>query len=328
MTDVLILFKINSKLYYITEKISKYCLVLKYLNSNSNNNDDNNTNSNDNNCSENNTDSEFNNTGVIQLDSSGISDFDNIVIDERKIIGTGLMKNSGLKVFVKLSKTMSEKIDTMNLVTTISHPNICRIYKYVHTSNRISDVSGWNCSNITITAMEPLDCFDHTYAYNSNNFECFLQNVFIGCLKGLECLHSNNVVHCDISVNNIMFRNYNEPVIIDMNNSSIMNSEYAKTCLHFKPDYTPTDINYRFTPTHDLYALAVVLIKLMMRHSRLVCDKMSSHIVQVDILQSHFAFTEIEGLCSVLKDMINCKYHSATKCLEDVNNELKKSNDN
>jgi serine/threonine protein kinase len=67
-------------------------------------------------------------------------------------------------------------------------------------------------------AMESLERNLYEYVFDSSTFSSFTERIEIMCriAEGIDMLHQIDILHLDLEPKNIMLRNFNEPVIIDL----------------------------------------------------------------------------------------------------------------
>ncbi|EFC38186.1 predicted protein [Naegleria gruberi] len=263
----------------------------------------------------NNDQSDNNNTSLFRLSQSihdldlG-SDFSNLQmekLEQKSILGTIQYKNK--ESYFKITNREFDNVFVMKLMQEIRDPNICNIFYY-----------GPVNSQLNITVQEKLLNYDELIKKMQSNQEyqgnsiirTIILKTLIGCLHALKCIHNKGIVHCDVSVHNIMFRMKTscdfDAVLIDFNNSKYLNSNQP-SILNYKDDYTPQDPNIRFTVKHDIFALSVVIKKLMANYSS-VCEEICSDI--------HFEEYNIIPISNCMEKMSALKYSRVTEVLDDI----------
>ena len=237
-------------------------------------------------------------------------DFSNLQmekLEQKSILGTIQYKNK--ESYFKITNREIDNVFVMKLMKEIRDPNICNIFYY-----------GPVNSQLNITVQEKLLNYDELIKKMQSNQEyqgnsiirTIILKTLIGCLHALKCIHNKGIVHCDVSVHNIMFRmktSYDfDAVLIDFNNSKCLNSN-QQSILNYKDDYTPQDPNIRFTVKHDIFALSVVIKKIMANYSS-VCEEICNDI--------HFEEYNIIPISNCIKKMSAVQYSRVTEVLDDV----------
>jgi hypothetical protein len=137
------------------------------------------------------------------------------------------------KIFLKANKKPLN-IEVLDKVKNLNHPNIYKIYivysKDISVTGCenmkywpiINEYSQWTSVMVTEYLIPLLNLWMAFVSMKQIKRAHIVIQIFQGCLQGLKCLQSINIVHGDISWGNIMFRTIGlklEPVIIDCCNS-------------------------------------------------------------------------------------------------------------
>ncbi|ODV88063.1 hypothetical protein CANARDRAFT_26225 [[Candida] arabinofermentans NRRL YB-2248] len=118
--------------------------------------------------------------------------------------------------------------------------------------------------------------------------ESQIEQIFVGLLKGLQFIHSNEIIHRDINPNNIMFDSLEtiEPIIIDFGisydlpNNHGLESPTEKitdvaTSYYKAPELLMSVRNY--SDKVDIWSLGVILMLLSSRNGKLPYDEDAQH---------------------------------------------------
>ena len=79
-------------------------------------------------------------------------------------------------------------------------------------------------------------------------------------LSCLSNLHNCEIIHSDVSDDNIMFRKTIDgyrAVLIDCNNCCDKTKQVDEQCVKLKYEYAPTDDSKWYSESHDLFSLAI-----------------------------------------------------------------------
>ncbi|KAG2387870.1 hypothetical protein C9374_001464 [Naegleria lovaniensis] len=188
-------------------------------------------------------------------------------------------KELSQEVFVKIT-SRKENVEVMNKVKSLEHEGICKIYRYEVIDSCYSarlfitnfytllemDESKINVCELYVTIQEKLVPISESKL----DFSCMLEQT----LDVVEFLHSNNIVHSDLSLNNFMIRpaKHGNPksriVLIDFNNSFLKKEcgciLYTGAELQlFKFPYTHPRKEWRGSVLRDTYALGIVVAEML-----------------------------------------------------------------
>ncbi|KAG2387858.1 hypothetical protein C9374_001452 [Naegleria lovaniensis] len=188
-------------------------------------------------------------------------------------------KELSQEVFVKIT-SRKENVEVMNKVKSLEHEGICKIYRYEVVDSFYSarlfitnfytllemDESKINVCELYVTIQEKLVPISESKL----DFSSMLEQT----LDVVEFLHSNNIVHSDLSLNNFMIRpaKHGNPksriVLIDFNNSFLKKEcgciLYTGTELQlFKFPYTHPRKEWRGSVLRDTYALGIVVAEML-----------------------------------------------------------------
>lgn len=190
------------------------------------------------------------------------------------VVQDSLTKNAH-PVVVKISKRAPCKI--FNLLAPIlqSNSNLCKI-QYIETISADYFPPEFMSSSqiISISVMELLVPLKSTLIslLQSNSHQKVLLTVFSEMISCIKVLHSNNIIHGDISMNNFMIRfknnknlnNYSlediEIVLIDFD-ESICISNSSDCSLSGTPYYAPFMFDKVSTCASDIFSLGMVLLR-------------------------------------------------------------------
>ncbi|KAL9654408.1 hypothetical protein ABK040_010435 [Willaertia magna] len=226
------------------------------------------------------------------------------------------------KVFLKLSTGRLENVSLMEKIVkeNIRYPNISTIFRYGVISHKTLTENPYlnllkgispddfskleiNCNenlqyNIYYTIQEPLvkkEQYQNEIKQKEvKTIMVLLIKLFYDCLFGLKFLNNLNIMHCDLSMQNILFRKSNlnniqgyyhgkilkylknlttvndelviyDAVLIDLNNAHfISDNSYVKresTTVYVTEPYCPSV--HSFTEHHDLFSLGIIFAEYL-----------------------------------------------------------------
>lgn len=191
-------------------------------------------------------------------------------------------------------KTIEREI---NALTTLQHPNICNMYGWFHQSSLIC----------LVTEFLPGGELFHKVT-NELMSEADIIFIFRDLFNAVSHMHHNNLIHCDIKLENIVLTENGIPKLIDF---GMVNKHHAGTGFYLAPECFEKD--FKLHKGIDVWALGICLYATVMqtfpfhqanykdKRFELVCDEMTS-------LKTSF-FNAILHAFNV-----NCNY-STIKCL-------------
>ena len=119
-------------------------------------------------------------------------------------------KNSKINVLKQLRNDQSKEkaIQEFQILSKLNHPNIIKYFKMFNEDGKIYFVKEYVDNGSLKNIKEAYNSIDKPIEVNT------LWNIFMQCLAGLDYLHNNNIIHKNISLNNILM-NENKVIKID-----------------------------------------------------------------------------------------------------------------
>ena len=119
-------------------------------------------------------------------------------------------KNSKIYVLKQLRNDQSKEkaIQEFQILSKLNHPNIIKYFKMFNEDGKIYFVKEYVDNGSLKNIKEAYNSIDKPIEVNT------LWNIFMQCMAGLDYLHNNNIIHKNISLNNILM-NENKVIKID-----------------------------------------------------------------------------------------------------------------
>ena len=119
-------------------------------------------------------------------------------------------KNSKIYVLKQLRNDQSKEkaIQEFQILSKLNHPNIIKYFKMFNEDGKIYFVKEYVDNGSLKNIKEAYNSIEKPIEVNT------LWNIFMQCLAGLDYLHNNNIIHKNISLNNILM-NENKVIKID-----------------------------------------------------------------------------------------------------------------
>ena len=119
-------------------------------------------------------------------------------------------KNSKIYVLKQLRNDQSKEkaIQEFQILSKLNHPNIIKYFKMFNEDGKIYFVKEYVDNGSLKNIKEAYNSINKPIEVNT------LWNIFMQCLAGLDYLHNNNIIHKNISLNNILM-NENKVIKID-----------------------------------------------------------------------------------------------------------------
>ena len=119
-------------------------------------------------------------------------------------------KNSKIYVLKQLRNDQSKEkaIQEFQILSKLNHPNIIKYFKMFNEDGKIYFVKEYVDNGSLKNIKEAYNSINKPIEVNT------LWNIFMQCMAGLDYLHNNNIIHKNISLNNILM-NENKVIKID-----------------------------------------------------------------------------------------------------------------
>ena len=182
-------------------------------------------------------------------------------------------------------------IDEARLLARFEHPSLVKVYRF------------WEANNTAYMAMplyEGVTLKEARRRMSGPPPEAWLRQVLWSVLEALQVLHSNAMLHRDVSPDNIFLQDVGPPVLLDLGAArrAILDSSHKHTAI-LKVNYAPIEQyadapDLREGPWTDLYALAAVVHGCVCNESplpatfRVVRDRMPPFAQVAQTAQTHF----------------------------------------
>lgn len=227
---------------------------------------------------------------------------------------TNESKTVALKKILQSETHCKYIIEGLELIKNISHKNILPVYDifYFKTSTQ-------SALYFTMPLYEEGD-LKNFVKKNSNLNQKTIVDIFSQILTGLEILHSNSVIHRDLSLDNIMIRknketNQYEYIIADFDTTRQIEQTASHTKGIGKYYYiAPEIISGKYGTSADIWSLGVMFIEIMsptiknilnMSFSVAISNEQKEKLAHTKIIE-HLRSTEKyeEWLITMVVDMI------------------------
>lgn len=200
---------------------------------------------------------------------TNLESFRDLVIDDT-------ISNSGNnQVYLAHEKMKSEKI----ILKMSSNPNLLNEYKNmkkISHSNVIKPIEAYSDinQNIYLYSM-PFALGGDLFSYYENKFRSYswlseeeVRNIMRPLFSAVNCIHQNELVHCDLKPENIYFED-------DQENSNILIGDFGSACkisdinnnlIHMTSPYAAPEIlqeNMKITEKIDCWALGIIMYLLL-----------------------------------------------------------------
>ena len=168
----------------------------------------------------------------------------------------------------KNNKNIEREKEIMNILGNDNHPNIMKYYSYFFENN---------CHCFILEFINGVDLEDFSEQFKANNqyiHQNIIIKIFKGLINGLVYLSQKNILHRDISLDNIMIDNNNNIKIIDFGLSRF-NQENTEKTIVGKKFYISPEIYKKFKKKNgdnkyaqydfniDVFSLGVAMFYLM-----------------------------------------------------------------
>jgi serine/threonine protein kinase len=185
-------------------------------------------------------------------------------------------------------------MDEARLLARFDHPSLVKVYRF------------WEANNTAYMAMplyEGMTLKEARRRMSGPPPEAWLHQVLWSVMEALRVLHSNSMLHRDVSPDNIFLQDVGPPVLLDLGAArrAILDSSHKHTAI-LKVNYAPIEQyadapDLREGPWTDLYALAAVVHGCVCNEPplpatfRVVRDRMPSFAQVAQTAQTHFGQT-------------------------------------
>lgn len=148
---------------------------------------------------------------------------------------------------IKETNTRNE----IDILKKINHPKIINVLDSYQVNNKY---------NLVMNYYEKGDLYDNIYNNNIDIDDKFIKDI----IEPIEYLHSNNIVHLDIKLENYLLDNIDNYILIDFYGAMKHEHDYYKQIETEKIIYTkyyasPEYVKGYYSKSSDIYSLGVLL---------------------------------------------------------------------
>jgi len=169
----------------------------------------------------------------------------------------------------KAAKLDRATMREVKYLSELSHPNIIKLIGvYLSNSGRLRGI---------IVPLYPMDL--HDWINNNRNyvtrlmptdFPVNLKNMIMQIVAGLEYIHKNGIIHCDIKEKNIMIDSSNSNDLMLGNNLRLIIIDFGlsnetPTDVAFTPNYKPIEVlnGETYNKSADIWSLGCVILAML-----------------------------------------------------------------
>jgi calcium-dependent protein kinase len=192
------------------------------------------------------------------------------LLNKYKITGTIYEKNNKavLKIRSKennkkyllkiksINENIHDEVEIFNKLRLKIHDNIIKFIDYK------------NCDHYYYFIYEyfnGINLSDYIHDNYDNFNDCLIKNIIKQILNGFNFLHKNNIIHCDIKLDNIMINKKNIIKIIDFDLSKIIKKEYISDSIFGTIQYIAPE-SYDlciYSKKSDIWSLGIVFYNII-----------------------------------------------------------------
>jgi serine/threonine protein kinase len=227
--------------------------------------------------------------------------------------------NTGASVAVKLIKKKGlQKAELMQdisreeqILKQLSHPNIIKF----------NDVFDTDDSFVEVMELAPWGNLLHHVINKGRLSEQQARHIFVQLVSAVACLHSKNIVHRDIKMDNILLMDsMNTIKLIDFAFADYANGPLTRWC--GTPFYSAPELVIRqpYGKKVDIWAMGVVLYTMLHAQFPFVADGPAALFAKIK--QGEFSFNPEAKLSPQAKDLITGMLSSNPALRMDINQVL------
>ncbi|RHZ48356.1 hypothetical protein Glove_552g6 [Diversispora epigaea] len=182
---------------------------------------------------------------------------------------------------------------------------------------------GEDCVKVTLKELKD-------YKYDILTFIKVIENIMIAellhqIIQGLNALHENNFVHCDLQSDNISMKGIRElyqldifidPVLCELSNDLTLNSDIKNNTVYGSIPYIPIPLEvlrgYEFTEKGDIFSFGGIMYEVATGNQPFV-DQAHDTYLMVDICNE----VRPKGPCMMLNLISKCYLDSLYQCWDD-----------
>jgi len=207
-----------------------------------------------------------------------------------RVVGTALSVRSSVDQST-YAAGLTSFVAEARLLAQFDHPSLVKVYRF------------WEANNTAYMAMPLYQGMTLKQARSQMSCppsEAWLRKVLWSLLGALRVLHDNNLLHRDVSPDNIFLQNVGPPVLLDLGSArrAVLDATKKHTAV-LKVNYAPIEqyadaVDLSQGPWTDLYALAAVVHGCLCNEPplpatfRVLVDRMPSIASVAATVQAHF----------------------------------------
>ena len=186
-------------------------------------------------------------------------------------------KNSKIYVLKQLRNDQSKEkaIQEFQILSKLNHPNIIKYFKMFNEDGKIYFVKEYVDNGSLKNIKEAYNSINKPIEVNT------LWNIFMQCLAGLDYLHNNNIIHKNISLNNILM-NENKVIKIDdiqFNQDPKEKSDDIREMGFVFRQLIPTNFQNRY-PQEMIYIIQEMENNYKKQNSSKLLDQIMKHYIK------------------------------------------------
>ena len=216
-------------------------------------------------------------------------------------------------------------VNEARLLAQFEHPSLVKVYRF------------WEANNTAYMVMPLYSGLTFRQAralMQKPPTEAWLRTVLWSILGALKYLHENNIVHRDVSPDNIFLQDVGPPVLLDLGAArrAVTDSTHKHTAI-LKVNYAPIEQyagadDMRQGPWTDLYSVAAVMHGCLCNEAplpatfRVLRDGMPSVESITQTIQTHFGQTYSSEFVGAISHALKIQPHDRPQSVQEFSDEM------